>query len=154
MQKKSPLALLPLCCLAMAASAAHLFNKNRDAAVSPNTPAITARPVKNPHTQQELEVALRQIVQNYRESGFDSLKDETTQERWHHWQVTTTGTQVNRRMERLASWPDVSVQAPQVRPSGHTEVLATYGEDQLKVWMVHKGTGWKLLGIVTPTVTE
>lgn len=155
MHKPSIIAVLPACCLALTASAAHIFNSSRTLpeVVVPGEPVAVNRPVEDQQVRGDIKGALHQILQSYREKGFSALENQTTQERWHHWQVTTTGAEVKHRMEMLASWPDFSLQKPQVRPSGHVDVIVTSGGEMFKVWMTRKEGGWKLMGIVAPPVS-
>lgn len=155
MHKPSIIALLPACCLAVTASAAHLFNNSRSQpeTVVPSEPVAVSRPVQDQQVRGEIKGALNQILHSYRAKGFRALESQTTRERWHHWQVTPTGADVKQRIELLASWPDLSLQNPQVRPSGYVDVIVTSGGEMLKICMTRKEDGWKLIGIVAPPVS-
>jgi hypothetical protein len=150
MQKSMIVTLVPLVCLTVTASAARLFNSARHDVATPGQAVVTTHRVTDKATCQEIEETLNQIAQGYRNEGFDSLESQTTPDVWKHWQVDVAGQYVRQRMDTLVGWPAFTVQVPQTRRSGNTEVMLLCGEERLKAWMVCKEGGWKLIGLVAP----
>jgi len=106
MHKSSIVALLPVCCLAVTASAAHLFNNSRHQVrfTPPEEPGLVVHSVEDQHIRGEIGKALDQMIQAYREKGFKGLESRTTPDRWLQWQKTPIRKALEWRVKLLGLW--------------------------------------------------